>query len=48
MIDIVRQPLLGQPTYWKSWLAVTLLAIVGWAITYYVFAKVRAKVVYWL
>lgn len=48
ILDIVRQPILGDPTYWKSWAAVTLLAIVGWGVTYLIFARVRARVVYWL
>jgi ABC-type polysaccharide/polyol phosphate export permease len=49
LLTIVRDPLLGgklPPA--SSWIAVTLITIVGWAVTYALFAKFRKRIPYWL
>jgi ABC-type polysaccharide/polyol phosphate export permease len=49
LLTIVRDPLLGSklPPV-NSWIAVTLITIVGWALTYALFAKFRKRIPYWL
>ena len=49
LLTIVRDPLLGgklPPA--NSWIAVTLITIAGWALTYALFAKFRKRIPYWL
>ncbi len=49
LLTIVRDPLLGgklPPV--NSCIAVTLITIVGWALTYALFAKFRKRIPYWL
>jgi ABC-type polysaccharide/polyol phosphate export permease len=49
LLTVVRDPLLGGklPPI-NSWIAVTLITIVGWALTYALFAKFRKRIPYWL
>jgi ABC-type polysaccharide/polyol phosphate export permease len=49
LLTIVRDPLLGgklPPV--NSIIAVTLITVVGWALTFALFAKFRKRVAYWL
>jgi ABC-type polysaccharide/polyol phosphate export permease len=49
LLTIVRDPLLGgklPPV--NSCIAVTLITVVGWALTYALFAKFRKRIAYWL
>jgi ABC-type polysaccharide/polyol phosphate export permease len=49
LLTIVRDPLLGSklPPV-DSWIAVTFITILGWALTYALFAKFRKRIPYWL
>jgi ABC-type polysaccharide/polyol phosphate export permease len=49
LLTIVRDPLLGgklPPA--SSWIAVALITVVGWALTYALFDKFRKRIPYWL
>lgn len=48
MLEITRRPLLGEVAPANSWIAVALLAVVGWAFTLVLFAMTRRRVVHYL
>jgi ABC-type polysaccharide/polyol phosphate export permease len=48
LIDVVRQPLLGNAPSDLDWIIVIAMAVAGWAITFLFFARFRARVPYWL
>jgi len=45
-IDIIRYPLLGQPTSMHTWVFVLCFTFVGFLLCWYVFPKNRAKIVF--
>lgn len=47
-IDVIRGPLLGQTPSAASWLIVTAVTVIGFAVTIRVFARFRPRVAYWL
>jgi ABC-type polysaccharide/polyol phosphate export permease len=48
LIDILRQPLLGNMPSDTNWIVVIGLAIVGWIFTFFFFSRFRSRVPYWL
>lgn len=48
MLEVVRAPLLGQPVPTHTHLTLSILAIVGWAITFTTFALTRRRIVHYL
>jgi lipopolysaccharide transport system permease protein len=47
MVDIVRQPLLGNLPPLESYLVCIGVALVGWAIAFWLFAGKRHRLAYW-
>ncbi len=47
-IEVIRAPLLGEPLRGISWIATSTLLIVGSAFTFFVFAKYRSRISYWI
>lgn len=48
LVEVVRAPLLGSaPSEW-SYVYCTVSAVVGWAVTLYLFARLRQRIPYWL
>ena len=47
-IDIVRNPLLGLPTSFRTWAMVLLATVLGWGVTLFLFSRFRRRVAYWL
>jgi ABC-2 type transport system permease protein len=47
-IEIVRDPLMGQPPSSWSWLMVGLSTVLGWALALALFARFRRRIPYWL
>jgi homopolymeric O-antigen transport system permease protein len=47
MIDIVRSPLLGRMPAAESYVAVAVLTVVGWWLTYWLFNYFRKRIAYW-
>ena len=47
-IEVVRAPLLGETFHLDSWIVVTSLLVIGSVSTFFVFARYRARVAYWL
>jgi len=47
-VAVVRSPLLGQAPTAMVWDVVILTAIVGWLMTFILYAKKYRRVVYWL
>jgi ABC-type polysaccharide/polyol phosphate export permease len=46
-VEVVRAPLLGKAPTPGNYIAVILIAIVGWAVTYAAFARFRRRITYW-
>ena len=47
LVQIVRAPLLGQMPSALSYAVVILVAVVGWALTYFLFKQFRKRMAYW-
>jgi ABC-type polysaccharide/polyol phosphate export permease len=47
-VEIVRDPLLGQPPSARSWLMVVLATLAGWALAIFLFSRFRRRISYWL
>jgi ABC-type polysaccharide/polyol phosphate export permease len=47
-LEIVRDPLLGQPTPPMDWVVAVAVTVIGFAGTTFVFARFRARIIYWL
>lgn len=47
-IEIIRRPMLGEPTDWHHWLVVVVIGVVGWAITLLALRRYRTRVPYWV
>lgn len=47
-IDVLRAPLLGQPTEPYSWSILVGVTIVGCAVTFAFFARFRARIAFWV
>ncbi len=48
LVDVVRQPLLGQAPDGRSYLFLIVVGVVGWAVTLWFFARFRRRIAYWL
>jgi ABC-2 type transport system permease protein len=47
-IEIVRQPLLGEPQHLRHWIVVLFITVAGWALTFVVLRRYRSRVAYWV
>jgi ABC-type polysaccharide/polyol phosphate export permease len=47
MVEIVRQPLLGQTAEPVSYAVCIATAVLGWALAYWLFARKRHRLAYW-
>lgn len=47
-LEIVRDPLLGLPTPPMDWIVAAAVTVIGFAGTTFVFARFRARIIYWL
>ena len=47
-LEIVRSPLLGSSAPAMDWIVVGVVTVSGFALTTFVFARFRARIVYWL
>jgi ABC-type polysaccharide/polyol phosphate export permease len=48
MFDVTRNPLLGLPVHMESVVVLLVMAVVGWLITYIIYASVRRRIVHYL
>jgi ABC-type polysaccharide/polyol phosphate export permease len=48
LIAIVRDPLLGRAPEPLHWVAVALITVIGWALTFHVMSRFRHRIVYWI
>lgn len=48
MLNVVRQPLLGELMDPRTWWIVVIMALGGLVVSFFVFARFRARVPYWL
>lgn len=47
-IEVIRAPLLGEPIYAVSWIVTISLLVFGGVTTLLIFARLRARIPYWL
>ena len=47
-VEIVRQPLLGQPIVWRHWVVVGVITVVGCTVALLCLRKYRSRVAYWV
>jgi ABC-type polysaccharide/polyol phosphate export permease len=47
-VEVVRAPLMGLPLPLQSWLAVFGISAAGFALTFVIFARYRARIAYWV
>lgn len=47
-LEILRAPMLGQPQELRHWIVVLAITVVGWALTFVVLRRYRARVSYWV
>ena len=47
-VEIVRQPLLGQPIVWRHWTVVGAITVVGCAVSLICLRNYRSRVAYWV
>jgi ABC-type polysaccharide/polyol phosphate export permease len=48
MVEILRLPMLGHTPAGENWLAVALIAVLGWAVTLFFFSAYRWRIAYWV
>lgn len=48
LLEIVRSPLLGQVPTVPNWVASVIISVVGWSVTFVLFARFRKRIAYWL
>ena len=47
-VEILRQPLLGQPIVWRHWAVVGVVTVVGCAVSLVCLRNYRSRVAYWV
>lgn len=47
-LEITRSPLLAEGINWRSWIAVIMITIVGYAMMLLVFKRFRRRIAYWM
>jgi ABC-2 type transport system permease protein len=47
-VEIVRQPLLGQPIVWRHWVVVGVITVVGCTVSLVCLRNYRSRVAYWV
>jgi ABC-2 type transport system permease protein len=47
-VEILRRPLLGEPTIWRFWAVVGVITVVGWIVGMLCLRNYRARVAYWV
>lgn len=47
-IEIIRRPLLGTYPSATSWIAMLIVAFVGYSIMFFLFSRYRARIAYWI
>jgi ABC-type polysaccharide/polyol phosphate export permease len=48
LLQAVRAPLMGQPVLPNTWMVLVLMAVIGWTVTFLVFARTRRRIVHYL
>ena len=47
-VEIIRQPLLGQPIIWRHWYVVGAITVVGCVTALVCLRRYRSRVAYWV
>ena len=47
-VEILRQPMLGQPIVWRHWWVAVAITVLGWAAALVCLRNYRSRVAYWV
>lgn len=47
LLNLMREPFLGEIPAWRDYIIVSGMAVIGWTIAAYVFFKFRRRIIYW-
>jgi ABC-2 type transport system permease protein len=47
-VEILREPLLGQPIVWRHWYVVGVITVVGWTAALVILRNYRSRISYWV
>jgi ABC-2 type transport system permease protein len=47
-LEILREPLLGEPIVWRHWAVVAVITVLGWAAALVILRNYRSRVSYWV
>jgi ABC-type polysaccharide/polyol phosphate export permease len=47
-IDVIRAPLIGEPIGPYSWPILLATTVIGWGVTFWLFARFRSRIAYWV
>jgi ABC-type polysaccharide/polyol phosphate export permease len=48
LLHAVRAPLMGQTVHGKTYVVLVLMAVLGWLLTFFIFARTRRRIVHYL
>jgi ABC-type polysaccharide/polyol phosphate export permease len=48
MLELLRDPLIGEHASAESWIFISAMLVIGWSVTFLLFAKFRRRIAYWL
>jgi ABC-2 type transport system permease protein len=47
-LEILREPLLGEPIVWRHWAVVAVITVLGWTAALVILRNYRSRVSYWV
>ena len=47
-VDIIRAPIMGQPTAPYSWALMLGVTVIGWGLAFMLFSRFRSRIIYWV
>jgi ABC-2 type transport system permease protein len=47
-LEILREPMLGDPIVWRHWVVVGVITVLGWAAALVILRNYRSRVSYWV
>jgi ABC-2 type transport system permease protein len=47
-LEIIREPMLGEPIVWRHWYVTGAITVLGWAVALVILRNYRSRVAYWV
>lgn len=48
LLEVMRAPMMGEPYPWRSLAVISIMAVIGWAVTFVAYARYRPRIYYWI